>query len=143
MDNQGRVASSGEDGTLRTWQLEGEHDEVLRLEHDSGCCCATLIDNYVIGGFRDGSLRLYDLDSGDALLEAQVYEEGYVSALQAAKSSAGYLVLSGSNEGMLVFSWISSSGTSVIASVEDVLQHRGSQISATNCSLPDHTGCMR
>ena len=96
-------------------------------------------------GFKDGFLRTYNLDSGVQLLETQMYEEGSVSALHATSCKEGILVLTGSDEGRLVFrliacdhhsetvsSWMPACGSSVCATIEDVLQHRGSQISTAS-----------
>ena len=64
----GKIAlSAGQDGSIGVWDIvEGSHLRFLR-GHSGAVTSVTLVGDTVIGGGEDCSLRLWGLDSGEAL----------------------------------------------------------------------------
>ncbi|XP_035829418.1 WD repeat-containing protein 90 [Aplysia californica] len=130
------LVSGGDDGSVRVWSVRSR-EQVLQFqvklqsctclaarpasEGESGTC------PLVVGGYSDGTLRLFDLSSVEMLLKLQPHA---VTVTAVCFSADGAMILSGASDGLIA---VSSPSTGM--TVRIISDHKGVAISNMDVTL--------
>ncbi len=122
--SNGRLLSTGEDGTLRIWNPEeGVCEQVLDGSATWNTCCAISQDGrWAASGGYDGQLSLWRLDQPESA--AQLLEHDDACVLSVAFTDDGTLLATGDNAGIVRVWTMAEDGPSVTAAIVQSNQGR-------------------
>jgi len=132
--------TAGQDGSFRLWSSVGAKDELYRFDAQHSAACTTVAfspsENITAAGFSDGRVRFFHFGVEGAAAAPGLAWQPYECAVRSLCFVAGgQALVAGSVDGALTVIWLAEACSVIVASLVDMLQHRGSPVTCVCDSI--------